>query len=113
MVMDTVRVLARELRESAEYTEFVAARERALENGSTRALYAEYRRAQMLAQADAVAGRRDEKSLARLQALGEALQFDEDAAALLFAEYRLTNLLGEIYRLLAEAAEVDLDMLEP
>jgi len=108
MIMDDARALAATLRESAEYTEYAAAREKAMQSESTRALYGEYRRVQMRAQADAVSGRRDEKTLERLKTLGELLQFDTDAAAFLLAEYRLTDLLGQIYRVLAEAAEVDL-----
>lgn len=112
MVFDTARQLAHELKSSEEYAAFRAARERAEANDSTRALLHEYGRLQLVAQAASVAGRKDEETMQRLQKLGELLQFDADAAAYLLAEYRLKGMLGTVYKLLAEAVDVDLDALE-
>lgn len=112
MVYDTAKRLADELRQSEEYAAYTEARERATANASTRALIDEYARLQIRAQAAAVAGRRDDETMAKLQKLGELLQFDSDAAAYLMAEYRLKRMLGDVYRILAEAVGVDLGALE-
>lgn len=112
MVYDTAQKLAGEIRNSDEYREYAAAKERAMENSATRALIGEYNRLQIRAQAAAVAGERENESLKKLQKIGEVLQFDADASAFLMAEYRLKRMLGDIYKTLAEAADVDLGPLE-
>ena len=61
---------------------------------------------------DRSAGTPDAEANEKLQKLGELLQFDAAAAAYLLAEYRLNGLLGEIYKILAEAVELDLGALE-
>ena len=112
MVYDTAKRLAEELRQSEEYAAYAEARERASANASTRALLDEYARLQIRAQAAAVSGRRDDEAMGKLQKLGELLQFDQDAAACLMAEFRLKRTLGDVYRILAEAVGVDLSALE-
>jgi cell fate (sporulation/competence/biofilm development) regulator YlbF (YheA/YmcA/DUF963 family) len=112
MVNEAAKALADALRASDEYMQFAAAREAAFLKDTTRALYNEYRKLQVCAQADAAAGRQDTGTLEQLRRIGELLQFDKEAAELLIAEYRLNSMLGRIYKLLAEAVEVDLSMLE-
>lgn len=112
MVMEAAEALVKALRESEEYRTYSAARSRAMESERTRVLYREYRRLQVRAQANAVAGRQDESTLLQLRQFGETLQYDEDAAAFLAAEYRVNELLGDLYKMLAKAVDADLSMLE-
>ncbi len=112
MVYDTAKLLAKELKDSVEYREYDAAKTRAMENSSTRALIAEYNKLQIRAQAAMVAGDRESESLKKLQKVGELLQFDADASAYLIAEFRLKQMLGDVYKILAEAVDVDLSALE-
>ncbi len=111
-VQEAAHALASALRQSEEYTAYINAREKAMEDDSIRGFYKEYKRLQIQAQADAVAGRQSPQTLAQLQRIGELLQFDHDAAEFLLAEYRLNNLLGNVYKILAEAVDTDLSMLE-
>jgi len=112
MVYDTARLLAGELKDSAEYREYAAAKARAMENATTRALIGEYGKLQIHAQAAMIAGESESDALKKLQKVGELLQFDADASAYLLAEYRLKRMLGDVYKILAEAADVDLGPLE-
>ncbi len=112
MVYDNAKKLAEEMKNSEEYRAYRAARERAFENESTRNLIAEYHKLQMKAQANAITGERSDELLQKLQKLGELLQFDADAAAFLMAEYRLNTMLGDVYKILAEAIDIDLSALE-
>ena len=112
MVYDTAKLLANEIKNSVEYREYAAAKLCAMENSTTRALIDEYGRLQIRAQAAAVAGDRENEPLKKLQKIGEVLQFDSDASAYLMAEYRLKRMLGDVYKILAEAADVDLGALE-
>ena len=112
MVYDTAKQLARELKDSAEYREYDAAKARAMENGSTRVLIGEYNKLQIRAQAAMLAGDRENEALQKLQKVGELLQFDADASAYFMAEFRLKRMLGDVYKILAEAVDVDLSQLE-
>lgn len=112
MVYDTAKQLAAELKNSIEYKEYNAAKERAMQNATTRSLIEEYNKLQILSQAALIAGDGENESLKKLQKIGELLQFDRDASAYLMAEYRLKRMLGDVYKTLAEAVEIDLGPLE-
>ena len=79
---------------------------------ATKSLLTEYHKLQMKAQAAMMAGDRNEELMQKLQKMGELLQFDNAAAAYLLAEYRLNTMLGDVYKILAEAIDVDLSALE-
>ena len=112
MVYDTVKKLAEELKASDEYAAFCSARDRAMENETTKTLIQEYHRLQIRAQAAAVSGEKNDELLQKLQKIGELLQFDEAASAYLMTEFRLNRMLSDVYRILAEAIDVDLGALE-
>lgn len=112
MVYDTAKRLADELKASKEYQSYQAAKERAMENDTTKSLIGEYHRLQIRAQAAAVSGSGDDELMAKLQKIGELLQFDVAASAYLMAEYRINRMLADVYKILAEAVDVDLGALE-
>ena len=112
MVYDTATLLANELKNSAEFREYTAVKVRAMENKTTRALIDEYNKLQVQAQAAMIAGDKDSEALKKLQKIGELLQFDRDASAYLMAEFRLKRMLGDVYKILADAVDVDLSPLE-
>ena len=112
MLMDDAKLLADKLRASEEYTAYRDAKERAYASETTAKLLDEFYSLRMKIQASAVAGKPDPEATEKLQKLGELLQFDPAAAAYLMAKYRLNALLGEIYKLLAKAVDLDLGALE-
>ena len=112
MVYDTAKRLADELKSSEEYREYHAIKARAMENKTTRALIEEYNKLQIQAQAAMIAGDRESEPLKKLQKIGEVLQFDADASAYLMAEFRLKRMVGDVYKILAEAVDIDLSPLE-
>ena len=112
MLTDDARALADKLKASEQYRTYAEAKERAYAKESTAALLDELSALRVRTQAAAVAGKRDAEAEEELFRLGELLQFDADAAAYLLAEYRLNALLGDIYRILAEAVGLDLGALE-
>lgn len=112
MVYDTAKRLADELKNSEEYRDYHTIKTRALENKTTRALIEEYNKLQIQAQAAMIAGDRESESLKKLQKIGEVLQFDADASAYLMAEFRLKRMVGDVYKILAEAVDIDLSPLE-
>ncbi len=112
MVYDTANQLAKELKQSEEYREFKRLREQIMENDTTKSLLAEYHRLQIKAQAAAVSGKKDDETLEKLQKIGEVLQLNKEASDYLLSEFRLNRMLGDVYKILAEAIDVDLSALE-
>ena len=52
-----------------------------------------------------------EEDMQRLQQIGALLQFNPDVSAFLMAEFRFQRMLSDIFKILADVAGVDLDML--
>ena len=109
---DQAHALARSMKESEEYREMVRLREAAYESDTNRALLDEYRRLQFRMQAKMAAGETmPEDDYQRLQQIGTLLQFNQDVSAYLLAEFRFQRMLSDIFKILADVAGVDLDML--
>ena len=109
---DQAHTLARALKESEEYREYQRLRELAYESDTNRALLDEYKRLQFRLQAKMAAGEKmPEEDFQRLQQIGTLLQFNQDVSAYLLAEFRFQRMLSDIFKILADVAGVDLDML--
>jgi cell fate (sporulation/competence/biofilm development) regulator YlbF (YheA/YmcA/DUF963 family) len=112
MIYDKARELSKMLAESEEYKTYKQTQEKAFANETTKALIKEYHQLQMQAQAAMVQRKKDDVCMERLQKIGEVLQLNRDASEYLLAEYRLNVMLGDVYKILAEAIDIDLGMLE-
>lgn len=109
---DQAHELARALKESEEYKEYNRLKELAYENETNRALLDEYKKLQFRLQVTMAAGESmDSDDMQRLQQIGMLLQFSPDASAYLMAEFRFQRMLSDIFKILADVAGVDLDML--
>ncbi len=112
MVYDKVDDLIRQIQDSTEFQTYQAAKEKAMQNETTRALIKEYHQLQLQAQAAALSGNQDQTLMQKLQKLGELLQFDPAASAYLLSEYQINQALADIYKRLANAVGISLDLLE-
>lgn len=112
MVYDSARQLAKELAESPEYKDYRQAREKATANETTAGLIKQYHQLQIRAQAAQLSGQKDDALLQQLQKLGEVLLMNPDASAFLMSEFRLNQMVGDVYKILAQAIDVDLGVLE-
>lgn len=109
---DQAHALARAMKESEEYREMMRLKETAYESDTNRALLDEYKRLQFRLQAKVASGETmPEEDYQRLQQIGTLLQFNQDVSAYLLAEFRFQRMLSEIFKILADVAGVDLDML--
>ena len=109
---DQAHALARALKESEEYREYMRLKETAYDDGTNKALLDEYKRLQFRMQAKMAAGETmPEEDFKRLQQIGALLQFNPDVSAYLMAEFRFQRMLSDIFKILADVAGVDLDML--
>ena len=112
MVYDKANELAALIRESGEFKRYTAAKERIEAGSMADTLLKEYKKLQLRAQAAMVSGETDEECIQKLGKLGELLQMDGEASEFLMAEYSLSRLVGDVYRIIAEACELDLSMLD-
>ncbi len=111
-VYDQAHALARSLKESDEYIQYTQLKEKAYADDTNRALLDEYKRLQYQMQLSVAAGRRmEEDDLQRMQKIAALLQFNQDCSAYLLAEFRFQKMLADIYKILADVAGIDLDML--
>lgn len=111
-VYDKAHELAACMKESDEYRDYQRLREAAYQDSTNKALLDEYKRLQFQAQVKFASGDRPEESdMQRLQAIGNLLQFNSDASSFLLAEFRFQKMLADIYKILGDAAGIDLDML--
>ena len=109
---DQAHALARALRESEEYREYMRLKETAYDDGTNKALLDEYKKLQCRLQAKLAAGESmPQDDMQRLTQIGALLQFNPDVSAYLMAEFRFQRMLSDIFKILADVAGVDLDML--
>ncbi|MDO4739193.1 MAG: YlbF family regulator [Eubacteriales bacterium] len=111
-IYDQAHALAAALKQTEEYKEFQRLNDVARADDTNRALMDEYKRLQFRMQAMFASGERmEEDELKRLQQIGSLLQFNQDASAAMLAEMRFQRVIADIYKIIAEAAGIDLDML--
>ena len=111
-VYDKAHELARELKNSPEYQEYQRCKEVAMENETQKALIQEYKKLQFQLQVSvAGGGKPDPAEMERLQKIMAVLQLSQDAIRYLMAEFQLQKMLADIYKILGEAVDIDMDML--
>ena len=113
-IYDTAHKLADEIKKSDECVRLAELRERAYADETNRLLLEEYKRLQVQLQMSMVgaAGEMPSEDMQRFQQLASLLYMNSDVQAYLMAEMRLQRMLADVYKILGEAAGVDLDMLQ-
>jgi len=105
--------MAKAIKESEEYTLYQRAKEAAYESETNKALLKEYKRLQLQLQIQVSGGQQpDSELMEKYQKLTAVLQMSNEATAFIMAEFRLQRLLADIYKILGEAADIDIDMLQ-
>lgn len=113
MTYEKARELAKQLQESEEFQSFQAAREVAFADETAANLLRAFRKLQLQAQAEMVAGNEPSPELQeQLKGLYEILQHSQDVMNYLMAEHAVNQIMSDIYKILADAVEIDLHFLE-
>ena len=111
-IYDQAHALARALKETDEYREYQRLKYVAMENETQKALIEEYKRLQFQLQVSMASGNSpDPAEMERLQKIAGVLQLSPDASNFILSEYRFQKLLADIYKILGDAAGIDMDML--
>lgn len=111
MLMDTVKTLANEIRQSPEYLEFAAAKESVADSDAGMALIKEYKRLQIALQMSAMAGGGlPPEDMQRFTRISSLLYAGTDTSRYLMAEMRLQKMMGDVLKMLTDAADMQFDL---
>ena len=100
--------LAQDIRDSEEYKTYHALKESVMEDETTAALIREYRKIQMTIQMSALSGTTPEQEdTQRFTGISTLLFSKPEVSQFLLAEMRLQQMLADIFKIVTEAADVD------
>ena len=103
--------LAQELRESEEYKTYHGLKESVMSDETTAALIREYRKLQVKLQMAAAGGQTAEpEDLQRFSGISTLLFSKPEVSNFLLAEMRLQQALADIFRIVTEAADIDISI---
>ena len=101
--------LAKDIRESEEYKTYHALKESVMGEETTAALIREYRKLQVTLQMSAMSGApAGEEDMQRFSGISNLLFGKPEVAQFLLAEMRLQQALADIFKIVTEAADVDM-----
>ena len=101
--------LARDIRDSEEYRTYHELKESVMSDETTAALIREYRKLQMTLQMAAVSGQSpDAEDMQRFSGISALLFSKQEVSGFLLAEMRLQQAMADIFKIVTEAADVDL-----
>ena len=111
-IYDTAHRLAAEIKNSDECVRLRELRERAYSDNTNRVLLDEYKRLQMQLQMSMVggAGQMPSEDMQRFQQLASLLYMNTDVQAYLMAEMQMQKTLGDVFKILTEAAGISFDL---
>ena len=109
MDYSTTYRLAQEIRDSEEYKTYHDMKESVMADETTAALIGEYRKLQMTIQMSAMSGNTaSEEDMQRFSGISTLLFSKPEVSRFLISEMRLQQALADIFRILTEAADVDM-----
>ena len=109
MDYSTTYRLAQEIRDSEEYKTYHDLKESVMAEETTAALIREYRKLQMTIQMTAMSGNAaNEEDMQRFSGISSLLFSKPEVSQFLLSEMRLQQALADIFRILTEAADVDM-----
>ncbi len=101
--------LAKDIRESEEYKTYHALKESVMGEETTAALIREYRKLQVTLQMSAVSGQSaDAETMQRFSGISTLLFSKQEVSNFLMAEMRLQQAMADIFKIVTEAADVEL-----
>lgn len=111
MVTDTARRLAEEIRMSPEYEAYENAKKQVEEAETSRALIKEYKRLQMAIQMGAMGGQAPGgEDMQRFTQIATLLYAGTDTSQYLMAEMRLQKMVGDVLKMITEAAGLHFEL---
>lgn len=112
-VYDKAHELARALSNSREYRDYKDSKEKVYLNEKNKKMLKDFKKKQFQMQASYLSGKQpSEEELDKLKKLSELLQYSPDISRFLNSEFRLNQMMSDVYKILGDAIDIDLDFLE-
>lgn len=113
-IYDTAHRLAEEIRQSEECVKLRELRERAYEDPTNSTLLKEYKRLQVKLQMSmsGVAGAMPTEEMERFKQIAQLLCMNNDVQAYLLAELQMEKTLGDVFKIMTEAAGLSIELPE-
>ena len=103
--------LAQDIRDSEEYTTYHELKKTVMEDETTAALIKEYRKLQMTIQMSVMSGQQaDSEDMQRFSGISNLLFSKPEVSQFLLSEMRLQQALADIFKIVTEAADVDMSI---
>ena len=103
--------LAQDIRDSEEYKTYHELKETVMSDETTAALIREYRKLQMSIQMSAMSGKTaNEEDMQRFSGISTLLFSKQEVSNFLLAEMRLQQMMADIFKIVTEAADVDISI---
>lgn len=103
--------LAQDIRNSEEYRTYHELKDSVMGDETTAALIREYRKLQMTLQMSAVSGQAaDTEDMQRFSGISTLLFSKQEVSNFLLAEMRLQQAMADIFKIVTEAADLDLNI---
>ncbi len=103
--------LAQDIKNSEEYLTYHGLRDRVMADETTAALVREYRKLSVALQMTAMSGQQPApEDMQRFSGISALLFANQEAAQFLLAEMRLQQALADIFKIITEAADVDMGL---
>ena len=101
--------LAQTIRASEEYQTYHGLKDEVMGDATTAALVNEYKKLQVTLQMAAMSGQKaSDEDMQRFQGIGALLFANQQVSAYLLAEMRLQQALADIFKIITEAADIDM-----
>lgn len=111
MQYDQAHSLANAIKASDEWQEYHRLREEVMGDETTAALIREYKKLQMSLQMAAMAGQQgDAEDMQRFSGITTLLFSKPEVSAYLLSEMRMQQAMADIFKILTEAADIDLGL---
>ncbi len=103
--------LAQDIRDSEEYRTYHELKESVMADETTAALIREYRKLQVSLQMAAVSGQAaDSEDMQRFSGISTLLFSKQEVSTFLLSELRLQQMLADIFKIVTEAADVEMSI---
>ena len=110
-VMERAKLLADDIRDSAEYKIFAQYKEELEQEQGAMALMKEFQKLQVQAQLCAVSGQQmNSDDLQRLNQMAPLLYADPRTSGYLMSQMRLQQMVAEVMQLITQAADLPMDL---
>lgn len=110
-IYDKANELAALIKDSEEYKAYKSLKDELYADAGTKKLLTDYKKLQFEAQAMYLSGKEvPEDLMDKLKKAGEVLQFNPRVTEFFSVEYKFNTLVSDIYKIIGNACDIDIDM---